>query len=344
MYTTNVKFCPSCKRENPETASICAYCGTALVGVMTVRTTGHIPEQPLKVQPPDHILQLTSLYADIIALVVLGQDQPILIRGSSKVILGRYSPGDTAPSVDLSAYNAALLGVSRPHATISRPDDVYLLQDLGSTNGTWVNEVKLAANTPQALKNGDLVRLGQLAMYVYFNAEETERPAYASFRIKQAGKKDDEAKITFTTLSDKIVPFLNAVADIQKICDEVLERKPETIHLQSLTVEGEDEIVNIKLSGANESVNLLKTKYVRWQKQQITNAISDTGTTSDTSKATKSEGNGTEPKTPQSTLAAALVDDLAPFRAEDFQKTYIDKLTEPLKILLNSPFTLVVDE
>lgn len=347
MYTTHIKICPACKRENPESASICAYCGTALVGVMSVHTTGHVPEQPIKIQPPDHILQLTSLYADILALVVLGQDQPILVRGGNKVILGRYSAGETTPSVDLSAYNAALLGVSRQHASISRPEHTYLLQDLGSTNGTWVNESKLTPNTNHELKNGDLVRLGQLAMYVYFNTESVERPIYATLKIRQRNPQPTETKVTLNTLAETVVPFLQAVASIQKICDEVLERTPETVSLHALNADNVDGIIQIQLSGANEAINLLKTKYVRWQKQQEPPKVltsSDSVPTLKPDEPVKTETNGTEPPSPAAKLADVLVEELAPFRAETFQKTYSERLIEPLKKLLESPFTPVVDE
>jgi hypothetical protein len=48
--------------------------------------------------------------------------------------------------------------VSRHHASISRQAGTYVIQDLGSANGTYVNEQQIIG--PQLLRGGDVVRLG----------------------------------------------------------------------------------------------------------------------------------------------------------------------------------------
>ncbi|MHB8193452.1 MAG: FHA domain-containing protein [Bellilinea sp.] len=50
-------------------------------------------------------------------------------------------------------------GVSRRHARLIQQDQGYLLEDLGSSNGTFVNGERIS--TGVQLKNGDEVRLGQ---------------------------------------------------------------------------------------------------------------------------------------------------------------------------------------
>ncbi|HYF33784.1 MAG TPA: adenylate/guanylate cyclase domain-containing protein, partial [Prosthecobacter sp.] len=49
-------------------------------------------------------------------------------------------------------------GVSRQHATIRRDGNLYWLADLGSANGSFVNEV--AVVTARALRHGDRIQLG----------------------------------------------------------------------------------------------------------------------------------------------------------------------------------------
>lgn len=49
-------------------------------------------------------------------------------------------------------------GCSSRHATIRREGGDWLLEDLGSTNGTWLNRERLSA--PQALKEGDRIQMG----------------------------------------------------------------------------------------------------------------------------------------------------------------------------------------
>lgn len=49
-------------------------------------------------------------------------------------------------------------GVSRQHATIRRDGNLYWLSDLGSANGSFVNDV--AVTTARALRHGDRIQLG----------------------------------------------------------------------------------------------------------------------------------------------------------------------------------------
>ncbi|HVJ27139.1 MAG TPA: FHA domain-containing protein [Vicinamibacterales bacterium] len=51
-------------------------------------------------------------------------------------------------------------GVSRMHARITISEGVAVLEDLGSTNGTWLGADRLA--TPQRLTDGDRIRLGPI--------------------------------------------------------------------------------------------------------------------------------------------------------------------------------------
>ncbi len=57
---------------------------------------------------------------------------------------------------DLVAADAE---VSRHHARLVREGEGYLLEDLGSTNGTFLNGRRLIS--PQAIGDGDLINLGE---------------------------------------------------------------------------------------------------------------------------------------------------------------------------------------
>jgi pSer/pThr/pTyr-binding forkhead associated (FHA) protein len=50
--------------------------------------------------------------------------------------------------------------VSRHHAQISYTNGLYLLRDLGSMNGTYVNDIRIDPNQPHMLRAEDLVRIG----------------------------------------------------------------------------------------------------------------------------------------------------------------------------------------
>lgn len=49
--------------------------------------------------------------------------------------------------------------ISRIHCRLDKEPDGYVITDLQSANGTYVNNVKLAPNKPCRIKNGDMVRL-----------------------------------------------------------------------------------------------------------------------------------------------------------------------------------------
>ena len=65
-------------------------------------------------------------------------------------------------------------GISRRHARLSLQNDVYTIEDLGSSNGTFVNGERLSA--PRRLKHGDQIRLGQTVGLEY-QAPQPAKPA-----------------------------------------------------------------------------------------------------------------------------------------------------------------------
>jgi predicted component of type VI protein secretion system len=55
--------------------------------------------------------------------------------------------------------------VSRRHARLYLDANIYVVEDLGSTNGTFINGQRLATPTP--LRSGDVIMLGEAATLVY---------------------------------------------------------------------------------------------------------------------------------------------------------------------------------
>ena len=63
------------------------------------------------------------------------------------------------------------LAVSGEHAALQLTGAEVTLEDLGSTNGTYVNEIKLIPDAPVRLRHGDEIRFGLLAC-VFLSAPE----------------------------------------------------------------------------------------------------------------------------------------------------------------------------
>jgi pSer/pThr/pTyr-binding forkhead associated (FHA) protein len=55
--------------------------------------------------------------------------------------------------------------VSRKHARLVKQGDGYVLEDFGSTNGTFINDQRLSGS--KALKIGDVVALGENVVLIY---------------------------------------------------------------------------------------------------------------------------------------------------------------------------------
>src|SRR5688500_18722980 len=77
------------------------------------------------------------------------------------------SPESTS-SIDLSPFGAREGGVSRRHVRLEPDADGLRIIDLGSTNGTRVNDRPLAAHVPQMLYDGDLIQIGSLEFIISF--------------------------------------------------------------------------------------------------------------------------------------------------------------------------------
>jgi hypothetical protein len=73
------------------------------------------------------------------------------------------------PDVDLDAYDPDAK-VSRRHARIVRREDIYTIEDLGSTNGTFVNRGRrLLPGNPQVLSEGDEIIVGKTFLRFHIN-------------------------------------------------------------------------------------------------------------------------------------------------------------------------------
>jgi serine/threonine protein kinase len=85
------------------------------------------------------------------------------------LVIGR-THGLNRADIDLGPYNAVDAGVSRRHARLIRGETGWLIEDLGSLNGTYVNEVRLTMGMFAALKSGDTIRCSHLS-FVFWAGE-----------------------------------------------------------------------------------------------------------------------------------------------------------------------------
>jgi pSer/pThr/pTyr-binding forkhead associated (FHA) protein len=80
-------------------------------------------------------------------------EAPALTFDGNRIVIGR---GD---SCEVRLPDPS---VSHRHASVRVKGSAYAIVDEGSTNGTFVGGVRLSPNTPRAIRNGDMIRVGRV--------------------------------------------------------------------------------------------------------------------------------------------------------------------------------------
>lgn len=161
------KTCPKCGTVNEISADQpCTKCGHELEYIQdaTLFDTMRVELQK-KVQA--YVAGMRSqveLETGEIALNFVETEHVVKLTYSRPVIFGRgqkYSPNDDE-FVDLTPYGAYSLGLSREHARILYIEHGFMIEDLGSSNGTLLNGELLTPKRYYPLHNGDQVSLAKL--------------------------------------------------------------------------------------------------------------------------------------------------------------------------------------
>lgn len=181
--------CPSCQTANLDTSRFCDECGTQLAAafeqqsVIDAEPAAYVPPAsapqsasvtslgvPSEVFEPDGSASSPLIQVDKqlgtahASLLIERGDMPgtefRLIHDESTI--GRWDADNGVfPDVDLDQHDSDAK-VSRRHARIVRNNGSYFIEDLGSTNGTYVNRGRrLLPGNAQALNDGDELIVGK---------------------------------------------------------------------------------------------------------------------------------------------------------------------------------------
>jgi FHA domain/Double zinc ribbon len=176
--------CPTCHNSNPTSSRFCDECGTSLA--QPVSSEAEPPAYvPPPVERPVSSGNVTSV--GVPAMEVGLQEDPasgngpvgkaahatlMIERGggpgtefrltNDESTIGRWDADNGVfPDIDLDAFDEDAK-VSRRHARIRRNNGSYFIEDLGSTNGTYVNRGRrLLPGNAQILSDGDEVIVGK---------------------------------------------------------------------------------------------------------------------------------------------------------------------------------------
>jgi pSer/pThr/pTyr-binding forkhead associated (FHA) protein len=134
--------------ENIEGALFCEECGAKL------------EEKP-------ELFEGTAETGDTHLVFASPDGSTLEIPAKDEVMIGREDPiSEVFPDVDLTNLGGMEKGVSRKHAVIHRSGVDYTVEDMGSTNGTYINKKRIQPHAPQAIKPGDEVKFGKLSLSV----------------------------------------------------------------------------------------------------------------------------------------------------------------------------------
>ncbi len=162
--------CPVCNYENMQGSLLCAKCHHLLIKVDVSQQKMTMPLSSTGMgEAARQIIQQVSLLApDEIELHISGGEKPLILRMKEQVMLGRHTPNvANAQFIDLVPYGGYKKGISRAHAVIQRTDKGLTITDLASSNGSWLNGIRLVPYGPKTLKSSDQIRLGQLEIDFY---------------------------------------------------------------------------------------------------------------------------------------------------------------------------------
>ena len=166
-------ICPACKESNELEAIVCGHCGAVLedpfinAGPKTTNMPAVVPESSRYWS-----INESAVPGQGLAVYVEGEFNPAYIDSGGEFVIGRRV-GTTSELpkgfLDLSPKGGYSQGLSRQHAVIRWTEHGYELLDLGSANGTWLNDERLAPHKSYPLASGSHLRLGSMRLFVLYH-------------------------------------------------------------------------------------------------------------------------------------------------------------------------------
>ena len=161
-------YCTRCGHGNPDNANFCARCGAPLAAASDDTTlTLQVGSSDREESDAEHTQEELAVPLDELA-----PDQGVLVvkrgpnAGSSFLLDKDLTAAGRHPASDIFLDD---ITVSRRHAEVLREGTRFLVKDVGSLNGTYVNRERVDV---AELSSGDELQIGKFKL-VFFSARES---------------------------------------------------------------------------------------------------------------------------------------------------------------------------
>jgi len=169
--------------------------------------------------------------------------------------------------------------VSQKHARLEWTGSKYTITDLGSSNGTTVNEKEIREGEPRAIRHGDVVVVGtdtvvKVSVVAATGAEAAEAPAKqprgaaaraaAAAKREAAAAKREEAAAKAARTREAKRAAAKAKAEAEAEAEEEAERDPsrndESVTVEAFLTETAERLISQIRDLAEAEVAALKTE------------------------------------------------------------------------------------
>ena len=157
-------YCNQCGHRNPQGATFCSSCGAVVEPGGEETTVTFAPVESAGDVAEDELTVTLGEFPATMAMVVVKRGPN---AGSKFILDADVTRAGRHPNSDIFLDD---ITVSRRHAEIVRAGEGFVLRDVGSLNGTYLNRERIEE---AKLTNGDELQIGKFKL-VFFSGSAGE--------------------------------------------------------------------------------------------------------------------------------------------------------------------------
>lgn len=166
-----MQVCSYCQAHQYDGTIFCTECGASLLlAERRGETTASLGQRLAELEAPitpTVVPVPEAAPSQALRLTIINSGRNLSLTATRPLLVGRQdSARGVYPDVDLSTDGGYDAGVSRRHARLWQQSNGYVVEDLESANGTFINGQRLTANLPTTVRSGDEISFGTLLVRI----------------------------------------------------------------------------------------------------------------------------------------------------------------------------------